>query len=191
MAESQLTQDYVRSLFHYDPETGVLTWKERPLSHFSCQRAWNSTNTRCAGKPAGGLDSNGYVEVGIDGKIYKAHRVIWLLQTGEWPDEIDHDDGTRHNNIFENLKNGSHAGNMLNKSKRRDNKSGVCGVGWHQIDRRWVAFITVNGKQLRLGGFVSKEDAIAARLVAEVQYGFGETHGRRASVYPSSATRQA
>ncbi|QIG68263.1 HNH endonuclease protein [Rhizobium phage RHph_Y1_10] len=191
MAERQLTQEYVRSLFEYDPETGVLTWKERPREHFSSDRIWRGTNTRCVGKAAGGLDTNGYVEVGIDGKIYKAHRVIWLLVTGEWPDEIDHDDGVRDNNRFKNLKNGSHGGNMLNKSQRRDNKSGVCGVGWHKIDRRWVAHITVKGKQIRLGGFVNLEDAVAARLDAEVKYGFGQTHGRRASVYPSSATRQA
>lgn len=191
MAERQLTQEYVRSLFDYDPETGILTWKERPLSHFSTRRAWNSTNSRCAGKVAGRLDSNGYVEVGIDGKIYKAHRVIWIIQTGEWPDEIDHDDGVRDNNRFKNLKNGSHGGNMLNKSKRRDNQSGICGVGWHKKDCRWIAHIKVSGKQIRLGGFVNMEDAIAARRAAEAQYGFGKTHGQRPSVYPSSATRQA
>lgn len=188
MAERQLTQDYVRSLFEYDPETGVLTWKWRPREHFNSNRSWNGTNTRCAGKVAGVLRANGYIELGIDCRLYKAHRIIWLWMTGDMPDEIDHDDGIRDNNRFSNLKNGTHGGNMMNKSKRRDNKSGVCGVGWHKTDRRWVAFITINGKQKRLGGFVNKDDAIAARLAAEEEYGFGQSHGRRESVYPSSAT---
>lgn len=191
MAESQLTQDYVRSLFDYDPETGVLTWKWRPRGHFSSDRAWNSTNTRCAGQCAGRLGTKGYIEVGIDGRLYKAHRIIWLLMTGTMPDEIDHDDGVRDNNRFTNLKDGTHSGNMRNKSARRDNKSGVCGVGWHVKDRRWVAHITIDGKQIRLGAFLDKNDAIAARLAAEKEYGFGQAHGRRPSVYPSSATRQA
>lgn len=191
MAERQLTQEYVRSLFDYDPETGILTWRFRPREQFSSDRIWNGTNTRCAGKPAGSVTCDGYIELGVDGRLYKAHRVIWLWMTGVMPDEIDHEEGIRNNNRFANLRNGTHGGNMLNKSKRRDNKSGVCGVGWHKTDRRWVAHITVNNRQIRLGGFIRKEDAIAARRAAEKEYGFGREHGRRASVYPSSATRQA
>jgi hypothetical protein len=191
MAERQLTQDYVRSLFEYDPETGVLTWKERPKEHFTSDRIWKGTNTRCAGKVAGKANQDGYIIVGIDNRTIAAHRVIWLLVTGVLPDEIDHDDGIRNNNRFANLLDVSHAQNMTNKSMRRDNKSGVCGVGWHKIDRRWVAHITVNNKQIRLGGFIEKEDAIAARLAAEQKYGFGQSHGRRESVYPSSATGRA
>ena len=32
--DKELPVEYLRECFHYDPETGELTWKERPLSHF-------------------------------------------------------------------------------------------------------------------------------------------------------------
>lgn len=180
MADRQLTQEYVRSLFDYDPETGVLTWKERPREHFSTDRAWNSTNARCAWKPTGQRPtSDGYLEVCIDGRLYKAHRIIWLWCNGYLPDETDHDNGVRSDNRLSNLRATSHAGNMKNKGKRKDNRSGVTGVGWHAKDRRWVAHITVGGRQRRLGGFVDKDEAISARLRAEKELGFHESHGRR------------
>lgn len=180
MAERQLTQEYVRSLFEYDPETGVLTWKERPREHFSSDRIWNGTNTRCAGRPTGRrANSDGYLDVCIDGVLYKAHRIIWLWCNGTMPNEVDHDNGVRSDNRIDNLRDSSRAGNMKNKGMRKDNRSGVTGVGWHAKDRRWVAHIKVDGKFRRLGGFVEKDDAIAARLKAEKELGFHEHHGRR------------
>lgn len=180
MADRQLTQEYVRSLFDYDPETGVLTWKERPREHFNSNRSWNSTNSRCAGKPTGQrANSDGYLEVCIDGFLYKAHRVIWLWVHGEEPEEIDHDNGVRADNRLTNLVSATRAVNMKNKGMRKDNRSGVTGVGWHAKDRRWVAHITVSGRLKRLGGFIEKADAIAARRKAELELGFHELHGRR------------
>lgn len=180
MAERQLTQEYVRSLFDYDPETGVLTWKERPREHFSSARIWNSTNTRCAGKATSQREnSDGYLEVGIDGFLYKAHRIVWLWWNGILPVEVDHDNGVRSDNRIANLCDTTRAGNMKNKGMRKDNRSGVTGVGWHAKDRRWVAHITTGGKLRRLGGFVNKDEAIAARLEAEKALGFHENHGRR------------
>lgn len=180
MAERQLTQEYVRSLFEYEPETGVLTWKERPREHFSSDRIWKSTNTRCAGKATSvSANSDGYQQVGIDGKSYKAHRIIWLYMEGRLPPEVDHENGNRLDGRWLNLLASDRETNMKNKGIRKDNKSGVCGVGWHKTDRRWVAFITVSGKQIRLGGFTDKNAAIAARLEAENVYGFSEGHGKR------------
>ncbi|MFQ6183646.1 HNH endonuclease [Sinorhizobium meliloti] len=95
------------------------------------------------------------------------------------PDEVDHDNGVRSDNRINNLRDTSRAGNMKNKGKRKDNRSGVTGVGWHEKDRRWVAHITVGGKFRRLGGFLDKNEAIAARLKAEKELGFHEHHGRR------------
>lgn len=37
-----------------------------------------------SGVPCGGVD-NGYLRIKIDGKLYRAHRVAWLIVYGEWP----------------------------------------------------------------------------------------------------------
>jgi len=100
---------------------------------------------------------------------------------GEEPEEIDHDNGVRSDNRLLNLVATTREGNMRNKGMRKDNRSGVTGVGWHAKDRRWVAHITVAGRLKRLGGFIDKSDAIAARMTAEQELGFHELHGRRKS----------
>lgn len=182
MAESQLTQDYVRSLFEYDPETGVLTWKERPREHFTSDLLWKRHITRWAGKEAGYIDkSNGYRRVYIDGVGYRAHRIAWLHYYGTLPDEVDHDNGARADNRIGNLFDAGRAGNMKNKGMHKNNRSGITGVSWNSKRNRWVAIISTHW----LGGFVNKDDAIVARLNAEKYLGFNEQHGRRKSHAPS------
>jgi hypothetical protein len=46
---------FLRECFDYDPATGALTWRERPLTHFKgkyAQRSCNAWNALRAGKPA-------------------------------------------------------------------------------------------------------------------------------------------
>ena len=51
-----------------------------------------------------------------------------------------------------------------------DKKSGHVGVAWHKGHQKWVAYITVNGKQKYLGNFDRLEDAISAREMAESKF---------------------
>lgn len=178
MANEPLTREFVRGLFDYDPSRGHLVWKFRPREHFSSSRIWMSTNTRCAGKETGSVpNADGYLSVAINGVGYKAHRIIWLWLYGEMPEQIDHINGVRSDNRASNLRAATHAVNMKNKKKRSDNKSGVTGVNWHAKDRRWVARIKVDGVTQRIGGFIHKEEAAAARKDAERKHGFSERHG--------------
>lgn len=57
------------------------------------------------------------------------------------------------------------------KSKlHKGNKSGHKGVTWTESRKKWRAYIGYKGKQVSLGYFDNKEDAVAARQNAEEKY---------------------
>lgn len=161
-----LTQERVKELFDYDPETGILTRKI-------------TVSNQVAGKQAGYASQEGYRDIGIDRKSYRIHRIIWLYIYGEFPpDQIDHINRIRNDNRLANLRLSSCAKNPLNKGKYRCNSSGHTGVSWHRTQKKWQAGIRKNGKQYYLGIFANIEDAIAARKAAERKYDFDPNHGK-------------
>jgi len=152
-----LTAEYVRERLDYELETGVLRWKSHPLLP-------KQVNSLRAGKVAGTLNKkNGYLVLGIDGESYLAHRIAWLIVTGNWPTTgIDHDDRNKTNNRFTNLRQADQSPNMANRPKQRNNKSGYKGVSFHQDTQRWYACIMVNKRTIGLGRFSTPEEAAAA-----------------------------
>lgn len=174
--------ELARSLIDYQPETGRMTWKARPTSMFSSNRACSTWNARYVGTEALRCDNGcGYRRGSLLGKLQCAHRVAWLITYGEWPKgEIDHINGNRSDNRIANLRCVSHAENGRNQKRSSTNTSGVTGVHWYAALGKWQAHITVNGKLKPLGYFADIHDAIAARKAAEVDHGFHENHGRAA-----------
>lgn len=142
--------DILKESFDYNQDTGELFWKTRPRSHFSSLRGHSVFNATFAGKVAGHAHTrNFYIEVRLMKKLYKAHRVIWKMVTGEDPkDMIDHIDGDPSNNRFENLRICTNQENSRNAGKPRssDRTSRYMGVGFQR--NRWVGSITVNGKPI-------------------------------------------
>lgn len=124
-----LTQEIVRQIFDYDPETGKVLWLVRDVKWFNSTSARSSQHTcviwnnRYAGKPFGNLrKKDGYLESKIFDKLYKLHRLIWLWMTGEWPKyEIDHINGVRNDNRWINLRDVTHRENMMNQKIHRVN----------------------------------------------------------------------
>lgn len=167
--QKPLTQKRALKLLSYEPESGKL--KNR-IYRPGCK----------AGTEAGTV-SNGYLQVQLDMVFYKAHRVIWLMQTGKWPEHcIDHRDGNRLNNRWENLREATWQQNALNRSHNSNNKSGVKGVYPRSGGRtKWYATIDYSGKRTFLGSFEDKSDAIKARIEAEQEI-FGEWARRCANV---------
>ncbi len=165
-----LTQDRLKELLHYCPETGVFTWLV-------------SGNGRRKGAEAGTAHRNiisgkSYREVQVFGHKYQAHRLSFLYMTGEFPvDQVDHIDGNGLNNIWTNLRPVTFGENQKNRRKYAHNTSGTTGVYWNVQCDKWVSQIVVEGKSKYLGYFHNKEDAIAARKAADVLYGFHENHG--------------
>lgn len=176
-------QSVLLQLLRYEPETGKLFWRERPVEMFSDTGkggqvgSANRWNGRCAGKEAfTAPDASGYLTGGIFGVIYKAHRVAWTIEHGMISGEIDHINGVKSDNRINNIRDVSREVNMQNKPKNRNNKSGVTGVFWHTASSGWVAKI----KETHLGCFQCIGQAIKARRAAEQEHNFHPNHGRTA-----------
>ena len=117
-----------------------------------------------------------YRAVKLGTRVFQAHRLLWLMRTGSMPrGEIDHLNGNSRDNRQENLPDVSHKENMRNSRLRADNAAGYPGVSWHKWDKKWLAYIGVDGRIKRLGSFDLFADACAARDEAETRYGFIST----------------
>lgn len=172
-----LDYDKFHKLLRHEPDTGFLYWKPRPLHMFRTEKLyedWNTTYAHC--RALNSDDGDGYLRGRIFDKFYKAHRVMWIMETNTVPDIIDHIDGIKCNNVFDNLRNVSISENNKNLKRFKTNTSGISGVSF--IRNKWRARIYVDGKEKHLGIFDKKEDAIFARVAAEKEYGYHENHGR-------------
>lgn len=169
-----LTAEYLRSILDYNRESGVFTWKRRPIELFEDKRICFSWNSRFYGKVAGSPNSYGYVLIRINRHSYKAHRLAWLYETGEWPvGRIDHENLKKDDNRLSNLRLASQSQNMANINKHTDNKSGFKGVSWNKRSKKWEARISVKSKLKNLGLFSDPSLAYAAYCSAAEKH-FGE-----------------
>ena len=156
-----------------DFETGVLVWKDCPLMNAS----WRKKH---AGKPAFNVPCpHGYLRGRLDRRQFKAHRVIWALYHGEWPDgEIDHINGIRDDNRIANLRLVNPVENQRNQALRSDNTSGISGVCWIAKRQKWEARVKLQGRCKHLGYFDEIEAAASARAQILRAYGFSSRHGK-------------
>ena len=155
---TELTAKELRETLAYDANTGFFSWVIRPSKAVK------------AGDKAGSPDDKGYVTIGIKRRIYKAHRLVWLYVTNEWPKGIiDHINGDKADNRFENLRVVGADGNSQNVRKpNKRNKSGFMGVIFFQ--NKWRASITHKGKTHWLGDFATPEEAHQTYLVAKRKF---------------------
>lgn len=152
----------LRSILHYDPETGVWT-----------NLVSRAPNAR-AGAIAGTITKDGYHQIGIDGKFYRSHRLAVLYMTGDWPSlDPDHKDGNRLNNKWSNLRPATPTQNQANRQISKNNNSGHNGVYWNKAERKWQAQIQINRKRVYLGRFDDLDQAAAAYKRAAIA-AFGE-----------------
>ena len=86
---------------------------------------------------------------------------------------IDHHDRNRSNNRRSNLVWATYYQNSINRSLNPKNTSTISGVYQRKDNQRWMADISYLRKRMFLGSFMNKEDAIKARLKAELKY-FGK-----------------
>ena len=177
----EITQAYLKSILHYDPVTGIFTWKHRPASSFATPRACKIWNARFPGRRAGttATEPDGYSrrKIGVNGKRHKEHRLAWVYMTGQQPpDEIDHINQDATDNSWKNLRDAK-GDNNLNTSKNSRNTSGYNGVWWSSNSKKWIACIQLKHKDHYLGVFADKEDAAKAARDFCLSHGFSEQHG--------------
>lgn len=142
-----ITQEKLKELFHYAPETGIFT------------RLTNRGGKK-PGTPVGAKHAMGYIQISIDSKLFKAHRLAWLYHHGApIPALIDHQDLDNSNNKISNLRAATKQQNEFNQPKPSNNTSGYKGVSWHSIKKQWRARTCLNGKEILFGYFDSPEEA--------------------------------
>lgn len=154
---AHVTQNRLKELLDYSPETGLFKWK---IAH---------SRRVHVGDVAGSLSPKGYVLIGVDGCVYRAHRLAWLYVYGEFPKlYIDHINRIKTDNRIENLRDVSISVNNENKNSSSIYKKScnVLGVSREKNHKRWRAVITINKKQFHIGYFDTIEEAEAA-YVAE------------------------
>lgn len=139
-----LTAEDLKAVLSYDAQTGLFHWLR-------------TRRVAGCGRP------DGYVIVGLYGRLYLAHRLAWLWMTGKWPEmHVDHINRSKGDNRFANLRQASVPQNLANSGPRTSSKTGIKGVSWCASTQKWRATITVNGRQKSLGRHRELEAAMAA-----------------------------
>lgn len=154
-----LSIERLRSLLEYDQQTGLFRWRNPSVRQ---AREWFKGNKSV----------RQYRRLYIDGHHYLAHVVAWALVTERWPDlNVEHRDRQQDNNKWLNLRLATPAQNSMNRSRQKNNTTGVHGVS--RFGQRFRAQIRTGGKQIHLGLFDDLSAATAVRKAAEKLY-FGE-----------------
>lgn len=142
-----ITQEYIKSVLHYDSSTGIFTWTKNAIP-------------KMRNKIAGTITKKGYINIDVMNKCQKAHRLAWLYVYGYIPkNQIDHINHNKSDNRIKNLREATPQQNQFNKKITTRNTSGFKGVSFHNLTKKWRAAININKKTKYLGEFNSPEEA--------------------------------
>lgn len=165
-----VSQELLKSLFKFDENSGEFIRKVR-------------IGRLKEGSVAGSKRRDGYINLGVNGKSYLLHRLIWMYVHGEFPTKyLDHVDGNPSNNRLCNLREADESENSQNAKKRYTNKSGYTGVHFRP-DAGYCARIQLKGKRIHLGYFDTPDEAgkvyqeAAEKLHKDFRRGSQKTEG--------------
>lgn len=153
-----ITEKRLHELLDYEADTGVFT---RRIARRNAK----------AGSVAGSVNGSGYRHIMLDGRKYKAHRLVplWLLGVRVPPGlQIDHINGIRDDNRAVNLRLATNQQNQFNCRRQGNNTSGVKGVAWHKQHNKWQSNVRVHDRLIHIGYFTDLDEAAAATHQARV-----------------------
>ena len=160
--------DYIKTILSYDENTGIFTWLV------------DRNRFKCKGKEAGCVNPRGYNIIVINGRGYRAHQLAMLFKTNIFSSNgIDHINGNKSDNRASNLRFCNQKDNSKNRLLSKSNSTGFNGVYFNKQKKKFTAQIRVDNRLVYLGAFNEKEDAIAARKKANIEYSFHKNHGRK------------
>lgn len=115
-----------------------------------------------SGRAVGSINKvNGYVTVHFSGKTVYAHRLAFYIVTGRWPDnDIDHINGNRQDNRWQNLREATRSQNLMNKRTKRNLPKNV----YLHPSGRYRVKMKIDGITKHFGYY---EDLEAASLAAD------------------------
>lgn len=148
--QNVLTQERLKEVLHYNPSSGDFVRLEA-----------SRQNQRFIGTQAGSLNGKGYVFIRVDGKLYAAHRLAILYETGAWPpDDVDHENMTKNANDWGNLRPATNAQNQHNRGPRADSSTGLKYIQWYKPYSCYVVRMNIEGKKRHFGYFADLPSAI-------------------------------
>jgi hypothetical protein len=146
--DNVINQARLKELYVYDNETGIFTAKVKTKKHDE-------------NDIAGWYETKGYLNITIDGKSYKAHRLAWLYVYGCMPShQIDHINHVRDDNRLCNLREATHTENMQNSTGKRLKNGFPKGAWWDKRKQKWKTTCQVDGIVHQLGFYESQEEAL-------------------------------
>ena len=116
---------------------------------------WIKKSARCIkiDQQFGSYHDKGYRQGWFKGKMYKEHRLIWLIVYGRLPDkDLDHINGVKDDNRIGNLREATKSENLYNK-KGIGGSSKYKGVSFNKQLQKYVAYASLNKKRYHLGTF--------------------------------------
>lgn len=125
----------------------------------------NVRNTKTGRILKGVPNLSGYLKVKLDKKFYLIHRLVAItfLDNPENKRLVDHINSSVVDNKLTNLRWATYSENARNSKINKNNTSGHKGVCLY--NDKWKAQITIDGIQIHIGVYKTKEEAINARIL--------------------------
>lgn len=148
-----LTQERLKEVLRYEPLLGEFYWLVE-----------KGARARMGTKAGSISKSTGYVEIGIDGKVYLAHRLAFFYMLGRWPKpQGDHENRRRWDNRWTNLRDATHSQNLRNANVSRSNKTGHNNITKDKKTGKYRVILTINKKLKTFGHFFELKNAVCVR----------------------------